>query len=69
MRPRSGASASSGLVSLTKPADLAAVGNLLASGEVVPAIENVYPLAETPDAMRRLAAHRVRGKVVIDPTT
>ncbi|MEO8262956.1 MAG: NAD(P)-dependent alcohol dehydrogenase [Pseudolysinimonas sp.] len=56
-----------GLISLTKPADLERVAGLLASGEVNSAIEQVLPLAEVPDAMRRLEAHQVRGKLVIDP--
>jgi NADPH:quinone reductase-like Zn-dependent oxidoreductase len=55
-----------GLVSLTKVADLERVGELLASGDVTPAIERSYPLAETQDAMRRLEARQVRGKVVIE---
>ena len=54
-----------GLVSITKVADLERIGELLASGQVTPAIERSYPLAGTPDAMRHLESRTVRGKVVI----
>jgi NADPH:quinone reductase-like Zn-dependent oxidoreductase len=57
-----------GLMSLTTTDDLAAVGAHLASGAVVPAIDRVFPLAEAPDAVRRLEARQVRGKLVVDPT-
>jgi NADPH:quinone reductase-like Zn-dependent oxidoreductase len=58
----------SGLMSLTKVDDLTAVGAHLASGAAVPAFDRVFPLAETSDAVRRLEARQVRGKLVIDPT-
>jgi NADPH:quinone reductase-like Zn-dependent oxidoreductase len=54
-----------GLVSLTAASDLDRVAQLLESGHVKPAIDRSYPLAETPDAMRRLEQRAVRGKVVI----
>src|SRR5690606_27618699 len=57
-----------GLVSLTTPSDLAEVGELLATGSVVPAIEQVLPLDGAPDALRSLESRHVRGKLVIDPT-
>jgi len=57
-----------GLISLTNADDLAAVGAYLGSGDVVPAIEKTYPLAGAADALRRLEAHQVRGKLVVDPT-
>jgi D-arabinose 1-dehydrogenase-like Zn-dependent alcohol dehydrogenase len=56
-----------GLVSLTTTADLERVGELLADGSVTAAVEEVPPLAQTPDALRRVEQHRVRGKLVIDP--
>ena len=56
-----------GLVSTTTASDLAAVGELLASGAVIPSIEQVLPLADAPDALRRLESRQVRGKLVIDP--
>ena len=54
-----------GLVSLTKAADLDRLAGLLEAGDVKPAIDRYYPLDETPDAMRRLEARQVRGKLVI----
>jgi NADPH:quinone reductase-like Zn-dependent oxidoreductase len=38
---------------------------LIEGGQLVPAIEQTYPLNETPDAMRHLVAGRARGKLVI----
>jgi NADPH:quinone reductase-like Zn-dependent oxidoreductase len=58
-----------GLISLTTVDDLTEVGRALAAGSLVPAIEQVLPLAEVPDAIRRLEARQVRGKLVIDPRT
>jgi NADPH:quinone reductase-like Zn-dependent oxidoreductase len=55
-----------GLVSVTKAADLEELAGLLAAGSVIPAIDRHYPLAEAPDAMRRLEARQVRGKLVIE---
>ncbi len=37
------------------------------SGAVVPAIDRIYALSEAPEAFRRLAAGRARGKLVITP--
>jgi NADPH:quinone reductase-like Zn-dependent oxidoreductase len=45
--------------------DLAVLKGLVERGAVTPAIDRTYPLAEVPDAIRRLEARRVRGKVVI----
>jgi len=39
----------------------------LASGAVVPAIDQTYPLSATPEAMRRLGEGRAKGKLVITP--
>jgi NADPH:quinone reductase-like Zn-dependent oxidoreductase len=55
-----------GLVSLTTTTDLARVGELLASGTMTSRVDGVYPLAQTADAIRRLEAREVRGKLVID---
>jgi NADPH:quinone reductase-like Zn-dependent oxidoreductase len=55
-----------GLVSLTTTADLLRVGELLASGTMTSRVDGVYPLAQTADAIRRLEARQVRGKLVID---
>ncbi|TQS40341.1 NAD(P)-dependent alcohol dehydrogenase [Cryptosporangium phraense] len=46
-------------------ADLAALGELMSSGAVTPAIVHTYPLADAPEAMRYLAAGHPAGKVVI----
>ncbi|MDX6360501.1 MAG: hypothetical protein QOH37_3555 [Nocardioidaceae bacterium] len=43
------------------------LAKLAATGEVAPCIERSYPLAEVPDAVRRLEAGKVRGQVVITP--
>lgn len=44
---------------------------LIENGQLVPVIEQTYPLSEMPDAMRQLVAGRARGKLVItvNPTT
>ncbi|HEV7741731.1 MAG TPA: NAD(P)-dependent alcohol dehydrogenase [Pseudolysinimonas sp.] len=55
-----------GIVSLTMTADLVRVGELLASGTMTSRIDRAYPLAQTADAIRRLEARQVRGKLVID---
>jgi NADPH:quinone reductase-like Zn-dependent oxidoreductase len=34
-------------------------------GQLVPSIEQTYPLSEMPNAMRHLKAGRARGKLVI----
>jgi NADPH:quinone reductase-like Zn-dependent oxidoreductase len=47
-------------------ADLETLAGLIARGAVSPSIDQVYPLDRTPDAMRRLERHQVRGKVAID---
>jgi NADPH:quinone reductase-like Zn-dependent oxidoreductase len=38
---------------------------LIEAGQLVPSIDRTYPLDRVPEAMRHLAAGRVRGKVVI----
>jgi NADPH:quinone reductase-like Zn-dependent oxidoreductase len=45
--------------------DLERLVPLLESGQVVPSIDHVYPLDEAPEAMARLTAGEVRGKVAI----
>ena len=40
----------------------------VAAGEVHPVIDAVLPLAEVPEALRRIGAGDVHGKLVIDPT-
>jgi NADPH:quinone reductase-like Zn-dependent oxidoreductase len=46
-------------------ADLAQLGVLFESGEVVPVIDRSYPLSEVPEALRYLEEGRALGKVVI----
>lgn len=41
---------------------------LIDDGQVVPVVEQTYPLGEMPDAMRDLRAGRARGKLVITVT-
>ena len=45
--------------------DLVFLKELLEAGKVVPVIEKCYPLSETAEAIRYLAAGHARGKVVI----
>jgi NADPH:quinone reductase-like Zn-dependent oxidoreductase len=54
-----------GLVSSAATADLDTLTGLIASGAVTPFIDRAYPLAEIPDAIRRLSAGHVQGKIVI----
>jgi NADPH:quinone reductase-like Zn-dependent oxidoreductase len=44
---------------------LATLSDLMTSGQVTPAIDRTYPLAEVPDAIRYWETGHVRGKVVI----
>ncbi|OEJ30570.1 NAD(P)-dependent alcohol dehydrogenase [Streptomyces subrutilus] len=53
------------LASTPKPEDLRALGELLESGALTPAIDRTYPLGEVSDAIRRLRSGQVRGKVAI----
>jgi len=46
-------------------ADLEVLSAMLASGAVVPALDRVCRLPQLPEAMRDLAAGRVRGKIAI----
>ena len=57
-----------GLMAAEKHDDLVTLAELLASGAITPAIDRVFPLAETPDAIRHLEAGRAAGKVVVAVT-
>jgi NADPH:quinone reductase-like Zn-dependent oxidoreductase len=46
-------------------ADLTALGELMSTGAVVPAVDRTYPLAETAAAIRHLVDGRATGKVVV----
>ena len=45
--------------------DLDRLTALIDAGQVTPCIDRTYPLEQVPEAMRRLAAGQVRGKVAI----
>jgi len=53
------------LVSSEKGEDLSALGGLLESGRVIPALDLTFPLPEVPQAIRRLAEGGARGKLVV----
>lgn len=38
---------------------------LATAGQVAPCVDQSYPLAQVPDAIRRLKAGNIRGQVVI----
>jgi NADPH:quinone reductase-like Zn-dependent oxidoreductase len=52
-------------VSRHRQADLDTLRLLLEGGQVIPVVDRTYPLAETPEAIRRLHAGDARGKIVI----
>lgn len=45
--------------------DLVEIATMVDAGSLRPVIEKVYGFAQAPDALRHLASHRVRGKVVV----
>ena len=47
--------------------DLLELTALVEDGRLTPVVDRVYPLAETPAAMRYLMARHPRGKVVVTP--
>ena len=55
------------LISREDHADLERLAALIDAGEVTPALDRTYPLAEVRDAMHRLEAGQMRGKLVIAP--
>jgi NADPH:quinone reductase-like Zn-dependent oxidoreductase len=48
-----------------RASDLVLLAELVESGAVRPSIDRSHPLAEVPEAMRRMEAGDIRGKVVI----
>ena len=46
-------------------ASLASLKELAEAGKLRPAIDRVYPIRETPEAMRRIESGAAAGKVVI----
>lgn len=49
----------------TSQTDLLYIKELVEAGKIKPVIDRVYPLAETPEAMRYIGAGHARGKIVI----
>ena len=52
-------------VASTRHTDLEHLTELIEAGKVTPSIDRTYPLDQAPEAMRQLAAGKVRGKVAI----
>jgi NADPH:quinone reductase-like Zn-dependent oxidoreductase len=48
-----------------RSSDLERLNALIETGQIVPSVERTYPLSEAADAIRRLEAGDVRGKLVI----
>ena len=46
-------------------ADLRLIGELIATGKVMPVIDKIYPLSEAADAVRHVEGGHARGKVLI----
>jgi NADPH:quinone reductase-like Zn-dependent oxidoreductase len=55
------------LVSKEQFTDLERLRDMIERGEVTPAVEATFPLAQASDAMRQLEAGAVRGKLVVVP--
>lgn len=56
-------------VAKERASDLLRLTPLLESGAVVPSIDRTYPLEQAPEAMARLEAGEVRGKIAISVRT
>jgi NADPH:quinone reductase-like Zn-dependent oxidoreductase len=54
-----------GVSAKTKKEDLLALKELLEAGKITPAIDRVYPLDETAEALRYLGTGHARAKVII----
>jgi NADPH:quinone reductase-like Zn-dependent oxidoreductase len=52
-------------VASEKAADLMALRDLIEAGELVPAIDRIYPLREVPAAIERMQDGQARGKLVV----
>jgi NADPH:quinone reductase-like Zn-dependent oxidoreductase len=48
-----------------RSSDLERLTAVIEAGNVTPSIDRTYPLADVPEAMRHLAAGKVRGKIAI----
>jgi NADPH:quinone reductase-like Zn-dependent oxidoreductase len=58
-----------GFVPRERASDLEQVAELIVAGGVSPSVDRTYPLDQVPEAMRRLEAGEVRGKVAITVAT
>ncbi len=54
-----------GFIASENTADLRVLRDLIESGKITPAIDETYPLSQTPAAIRHVQEGRARGKVVI----
>jgi NADPH:quinone reductase-like Zn-dependent oxidoreductase len=54
-----------GFLCKERAGDLERLAELVAAGTLTPHIDRTYPLAEVPDAMRRLATGLAQGKIAI----
>jgi NADPH:quinone reductase-like Zn-dependent oxidoreductase len=48
-----------------RASDLERLTDLIEAGKATPSIDTTYPLDLAPEAMRRLEAGKVRGKIAI----
>lgn len=53
------------LVNQETARDLEPLSDLIDAGSVAPSLDSTFPLEQAPEAMRRLEAGLVRGKVAI----
>jgi NADPH:quinone reductase-like Zn-dependent oxidoreductase len=61
-----GGSGMTGMIAKPNAADLQWLNERLASRELTPRIDRSYPLEELPEAMRRLGAGSIRGKLALE---
>lgn len=54
-----------GFIASENSADLRVLRDLIESGKITPAIDQTYPLSQTPAAIRHVQEGRARGKIVI----
>ena len=47
------------------PEDLEVLAEMIEAGDVTPAVEIAYPMAEAADAMKHVDEGHARGKVVV----
>ena len=53
------------VISTERGSDLERLADLIEAGQVTPSLDRTYPLDQAPEAMRRLEAGDVRGKIAI----